>query len=207
MALIPDDPKQRALLLGLGAVALVTLFHLYWYSPRKETADGLAEHLEQLEDRNRRARIVASRGGPELEERLAAYERHLFQLEQLIPEREEVPALLNSMALEARNTEVDLALMRPEPSEQGEFYSKQIYEIGVVGDYHNVGRFLASIASLPRIVSPVDLELLPFTRAREVVEGEAPVEARFRIQTYIVPDDLPEQGDMDVAGGSTGGGD
>ncbi len=200
MALIPSEPRKRnTLLVALGCAAAVYFFHTFWYASRKEGIDGLEARLEQLQGQNRRARLVAASGVPELQERLGAYERHLGRLEQLIPHREEVPSLLNSMALQARHTDVDLALMRPEPPEVGEFYTRQIYEIGVVGDYHNVGRFLAAIASLPRIVTPVDLELVPFEGARQMLEAEAPVEARFRIQTYVVP----EPGDQSATGEGT----
>jgi type IV pilus assembly protein PilO len=196
MAIIPEDPKKRNTLLAvIGSLALVYLFHSFVYGPKKEEAGELEARLEQLQDRNRRARTLAVGGTPELEERLATYERHLVQLEQLIPQREEVPALLASMATEARRTNVDLALMRPdlasmqtEPADSTVIYSKQVYELGVVGEYHDIGRFLAAIASLQRIVTPTNLELTPYQGVEEMTEAEAPVEARFRIQTYIVPE-------------------
>lgn len=145
--------------------------------------------LEQLEDQNRSAQILATRGGEQLQERLALYERHVARMEQLIPRREEVPRLLNDMSAESRRTGVDIALLRPQPSTTGEFYTQQSYEMEVVGEYHNVGRFLSSVASLSRIITPVDLELSEFTGDATVIEAESPVLARFRIRTYIVPED------------------
>ncbi len=199
MALIPDDPRQRNALLGIIiALAAVYLFWDYWYNPQVEEIDALEARLEQVEEQNRQAQVIAARGGEELEERLAVYERHIERLEELIPESEEVPALLNSMALEARNAGVELGSMRPEPADEGEFYTMQSYEIGVIGDYHDVGRFLTAVASLPRIVTPVDVEITPYT-GPDVTDAAFPVQARFRIQTYVVPGDgdlppeLPEE--------------
>ena len=190
MALIPDDPKQRtALVLGILAVALFYAFWAYWYSPQKAIADELAAQYEQLDAENLRAEIISARGGAELEERLAQYERHVGQLERLIPQEEEFVALLNDVTAESRRNGVEIATMRPEPEEVGLFYTKMSYELEVIGDYHNLGRFLGTIASLPRIITPVDLELMNFQGDETVLspEYEAPLTASLRIQTYLLP--------------------
>lgn len=194
MALLPDDPKRRNAVLGAG-LALVALyfFHSYYYTPKAEDADALTARLEQLENQNRRAQIIATRGGAELEQRLALYEAHITQLEELIPQDEEVAALLEAMSLQGRRTGVEITLMRPEPMEVGDHYDRWSYELGVQGSYHAVGTFLASIASLERIIASVEMELGPAqvatANADEDVEGM--VDARFRIQTYVVSDREP----------------
>lgn len=189
MALLPEDPKRRNMVLGAG-IALVALyfFHSYYYAPRAEEAEGLEARLEQLENQNRRAQIIATRGGAELEQRLALYEGHIIQLEKLIPQDEEVAALLEAMSLQGRRTGVDITLMRPEPMEVGDHYDRWSYELGVQGTYHSVGTFLASIASLERIVASVDMEMGAAPVASDGTAVEGRVNARFRIQTYVVSD-------------------
>jgi type IV pilus assembly protein PilO len=193
MALIPDDPRQRtALVAVILAAGLFYLFWSYWYTPAKTELEQLTSRLEQLEANNRRAQLAAARGGAELEARLAVYERHVDQLEQLIPQSEEVPALLNAISAEARRANLnrgDIATMRPEPDEAGAFYTKHSYVIEVIGDYHDIGRFLTAVASLTRIITPVDVEIVPFQGDRSMLdpELEAPLTARLRIQTFILP--------------------
>ncbi len=197
MALVPDDPKQRnALIIGIVALAGMYFFWSYWYSPNKTEVDEMTARLEQLDSENRRAQIIATRGGTELQDRLAEFERHVVQLEALIPQSEEVATLLNDVESVAQQTGVQSAALRPEADEVGAFYTKQSYEMEVIGDYHDLGAFLATIASLPRIITPVNLEITPLQGNTAAYDMEYPLTARFQIQTYIVP-----------AGAGGGGGD
>jgi type IV pilus assembly protein PilO len=127
------------------------------------------------------------------------------KLEGLIPQAEEVAAVLNQISAAARQTGVSDPEMRPEPDEVGAFYTKESYEIEVVGDYHNIGRFLTRIASLPRIITPVDLELTPYQGDVNLIDPdiENPLTARLRIQTYILP---PNAGLPAAEGVGRGGG-
>lgn len=204
MAIIPDDPKQRnALLVGVVLLAALYFFHSYWYSGRAEEVDQMAEHLEQLQDRNRQAQIIAARGGRQLEERMQLYERHVDRLEQLIPAQEEVAALIDNVSRQAVNQRVDLSSLRPASSQAGQFYTRRTFDLTVLGEYHDVARFLTAIASLPRIITPRNLDLTRFGDPRGVSEYQSPVEATFQVETYV----LPPQGSAGPAGagGQTGG--
>lgn len=189
MALIPKEPKQqKALVAGLAAIALFYAFYSFWYGDQKAEVTAMQEHVETLESKNRAAQITAARGGGQIEERLAAYERHVMVLEALIPASDEVPGLLRDITSEARRLiGSDPAQFRPEPDEPGEFYTKKAYQMQAIGEFHDIARFLASIASLPRIITPVDLTLTTYANQQGVTELENPVVADFRIETYVLP--------------------
>lgn len=187
MGLLPQEQsKQIALLIAILAIGAGYAFYTYWYSPRVDDVESLQSRLTLIETLNRQAQVVAARRGPDLEERLAVYERHVDRLEELIPDREEVPALMNSLTMEAQRTDVDLTGLNPEVPEPGDLYTLQSYDVSVVGEFHNVGRFLTAVASLPRIVTPVDLDLEPFAGDATRLEMSAPIEAHFRVQTYVL---------------------
>ncbi len=115
------------------------------------------------------------------------YERHIAQLEQLIPASAEVPALMDQISTVEREVGITVANMRPEPEEPGEFYNRQTFEMAVYGDFHDVGRFLTRIASLPRILTPIDVAVEQFSDPR--ASGfDAPVVVNFRFQTYVIPE-------------------
>lgn len=194
MGLLPQEQsKQIALLVAILALGAGYVFYNYWYSPRVEDVEGLQSRLTQLETLNRQAQVVAARRGPDLDERLAVYERHVDRLEQLIPDREEVPGLMNSLTMEAQRAGVELTGLSPELPEPGDLYTLQTYDVSVVGDFHNVGRFLTAVASLPRIVTPVDLDLQRFSGDATRLQMTAPVEAQFRVETYILSRNDPSR--------------
>lgn len=189
MALIPNDSQQQKAL-GAIAVSLVVLYLAYsfWYSDAMDLVESDEARVDMLVSQNRQAQSLAISAGRGLEERMALYERHVAELEQLIPGSEEVAAVVDQMSEVARNVGVNVTDIRPEPAVPGPFYAQQIYQIRVVGEYHDVGRFLTGIASLPRIITPSDVQLEPFSDPTGSLGFDSPVEVNFRIQTYLAPE-------------------
>lgn len=183
---LPQDPaKQRKLLIGMAPLLLVGLYYYFLHGDYVAEADTMQTRLEALQAQNAAAQIQARQGGPELANRLALYEEHMTRLEQLIPSKEEVPELLHELTLRAQETNVDIALLRPDAEQPGAHYNKQIYEMSVIGTYHDVGAFLTAVGSLPRIITPVDLQVK--TRGQTNRTGQILLEVGFRIETYILP--------------------
>ncbi len=190
---IPDDPKQQKAL-GAIAVSLVVLYfaNSLWYSGEIESVAAEEGRVENLEAQNRTAQALAISAGRGLEERMALFERHVAELEQLIPGSEEVAAVVDQMSQVARDVGVSVTMLRPEAPVAGPFYTAQAYQIRVLGEYHDVGRFLSGIASLPRIITPSDVQLQPFNDPSGSLGFDSPVEVNFRIQTYLAPDRIEE---------------
>lgn len=185
----PTDPTQRNLMLvGILLLAGIIPFQMYYLTPRNETNDVVRERIEALDIQNRQAGVILARGGADLEERMALYERHVARLEELIPAQEEVPVLLDDIQNRARLVDVDVQALDPEPSEAAGPYNRTGYQMTVVGEYHSVGRFLTEIASLSRIVTPVQLDLALYSNAQTHPDMDYPVQASFRIETYVLPD-------------------
>jgi Tfp pilus assembly protein PilO len=196
MALLPTDPQnQKKLIIGLLPLLAFFVYQQLFHGKQVAQADSLEQHLEVLNTTNNAAKVLAAQGGPELERRLAIYEQHMRQLEELIPNREEVPELLYSMSLRMQAAGVEMSKMHPEADDPGPFYTRQIYELGVKGTYHNVGAFLTEVGLLPRIVTPTDLKLTKATGDPVDRSGDPILEANFRIVTYVIPDPAPVSAD------------
>lgn len=185
----PSDPTQRNWMLG-GIVALVAIYPFLTYvvAPRVEENSVVQERLETLNLQNQQAQVILARGGGDLQERMQLYERHVQRLEELIPAREEVAELLNDIQALARRAGVDVQGLDPEPVEIVGPYNTRDFQMTVVGEYHSVARFMTEIASLSRIVTPVQADLQIFGAPATRPNMESPVQASFRIETYVLPD-------------------
>jgi type IV pilus assembly protein PilO len=195
MALSPLDPQQRKQLLFGGVLVALLAFGFYdrVYAPRNARAAELSERLERLENVNRRSRAITAGSQGEVDQQLALYRQQLELAEGLIPSVEELPELLDAISAEAQRTGVELTLIQPVGATQERYYTRRVYDLAVVGEYHAIGEFLTRVGSLPRIVTPTDLSLTP---REEPAAPNAPpsgarartlLEARFSIETYVIP--------------------
>ena len=187
MSLLPDDPVRRgALLCAFLAVSGLYFVHNHVFARMAERSESRRLRLERVEESNRGAMRIAELGDGELEERLTLYRGHIVRLEALIPADEEVAALLDAISDEERRAGVEMTMMRPEPVEPGDYYDRLSYQLTVRGGYHAVGSFMASIASLDRIVAPGDLVVTPVdSPPGDAGQAIGLIHASFRIRTYV----------------------
>lgn len=188
MALLPQDPKkQKLILLGILPLAAAFGYYHFLHTPRASEAEVLEARVEKLAAQNDAMRAIVARFGADLPRRLAIYQEHVRHLEQLIPHREDVPRLIYQITERAMDSNVELAVIRPGTEQAGEFYTRQTFELQVVGEYHNIAEYLTAIGSLSRIVRPHELKLTVET-PRPDGESSPKLRASFRIEVYVMPD-------------------
>jgi type IV pilus assembly protein PilO len=182
-----DPQKRNKILIGLLLFGgLMYLGYDYVYRPRAESVAALETRLETLELQNRTARaLTAQNGTDEVERRVGLHREQLRRVEGLIPSSEELPDLLDAISAEARRAGVELARIQPMGATAEQFYTRRTYEIGVYGTYHQIGEFLSQVGSLPRIITPINLNLA--VRGEQTTTGNPQLEARFSIETYVLP--------------------
>lgn len=180
-----DPQVQKKALVVLLPLALAVAYQQFYYGDRVAEIERQEMRLEALNRQNNVMRAAVARYGEDLERRLAIFREHLAQLEQLIPNREDVPHLINQIADVAGGTGVELTVLRPGGETAGDHYNRQTYELEVTGDYHSVAEYLTTIGSMPRIVRSANVTLTRGTG--ETARGSAQLRARFRIDTYVMP--------------------
>lgn len=134
----------------------------------------------------------------DLKKKIEANRGNLAVLRQLVPERNEVPNLLDDMSTRAKIRGVNLAEVVPQPVTPGPSpFDTYAYKVSVVGRYDQIGEFLSDIASLRRIIVPYDVVLVPAQQAQATALGDpskAMLEAKFQIRTYVKGQAVPEGG-------------
>jgi type IV pilus assembly protein PilO len=132
---------------------------------------------------------LASGSVEDLRRRLEGYRASLDLLRRLVPEQNEVPNLLDAITTRAKIRGVEVGVFSPGAVTPGpEPFTTQRWDLVVYGHYDQVGEFLADIASLPRIVVPVDLKVkaAPVATARTYSDTTGSLlQAGFSVLTYV----------------------
>jgi len=190
MALLPQDPRQQSsLLIIVVAICVGWLFYQFLYLPRSATLTVEEARLTALDDQNR---LAEARIGnlQQLRDDLRFAERQFAALQRLVPSRSEVPAIYESIARATQS--LNLQLIRVAPAvpvaDSGAYFLRQNWEMQVQGEYHFVGRLLAQVASLDRIVRPQVEEIRP---TDETPSGRQLVQATLDLETYVLPPGTP----------------
>jgi Tfp pilus assembly protein PilO len=125
----------------------------------------------------------------DLRRRLEGYRTSLDLLRRLVPEQNEVPNLLDAITTRARMRGVEVNTFSPGPVTPGpEPFTTQRWDLVVFGHYDQLGEFLSDVASLPRIVVPIDLKVTIAPTAMANTYGDSTgslLRAGFSVLTYV----------------------
>lgn len=196
MALMPDRHEDQLKLLGVLVLAgLVAMYWLYMYRPRSEELVIREERLSQLEFQNRRFGIRVG-NLEEVRGELERYRAALDRLRGLVPTRSEIPVLYDAVARTSRTADVELVSVVPQQTatDSSSHYRVQRWSMRVEGGYHAVGRFLAGVAALDRLVRP---EVMTVTPVESGGPGAVRVGADLELEAYVLPDGGSAAGDRE----------
>ena len=125
----------------------------------------------------------------DVRKRLETYRSSLVLLRRLVPERNEVPNLLDDISSRSKIRGVTLSQVVPQPPEPGPApFDTYKYNMSVIGNYDQIGAFLADVASLQRIIVPYDLSIAAANSSAAKVLGDSTevlLEAKFQVRTYV----------------------
>jgi Tfp pilus assembly protein PilO len=190
MALLPTDQKGQVMAL-LAVLALAGVYAVWTYvvSPDRAKVTAVQTETDSLQRIVDAAKADLAQGTVEdLRRNVAAYAASLELARRLVPERNEVPALIDDISTRSKIREVTLGTMQPLAPEPGSPFDTHRMRLEVFGHYDGIGEFLSDIASLERIMVPVDLQLKPASQASQRLLGDtlgSLLVANFTIKTYV----------------------
>ena len=156
----------------------------------KERIVAVRDTIGRLEAATDSAKKELARGSvADVRKRLESYRSNLMLLRRLVPERNEVPNLLDDISTRSKIRGVTLSQVVPQPVEPGPApFDTYTYNMSVIGKYDQIGQFMADVASLQRIIVPYNLSVAAANAASAKALGDstgALLEARFQIRTYV----------------------
>jgi Tfp pilus assembly protein PilO len=198
MALSDNQKTVPMLLILLAALAgyigysgaLLDTLGGHGLQAQSEQVQAMRDTIGTLEAQTDSAKRELARGTmDDLRRRLDQYRASLVLLRQLVPERSEVPNLLDDISTRAKMRGVNLAQVVPQPEEAGPApFNTDRYQMQVIGHYDQIGQFLADVASLKRVIVASDVAVNPAQDAAAKALGDttgAMLEAKFQIRTYV----------------------
>lgn len=196
---LPTDRLGQTMLLviivGLGGG------YLYWnylYGPKQTEIGVQTDSLAALETRIDAVRRELRTGTAEdVQRRLDVYRGSLDLLQRLVPERNEVPQLLDDLSNRAKIRAVNIVDYQPQIAQfflsvdstaTPSPFETYMYRFEVVGRYDAIGKFLTDVASLQRVFVPEQVSLTgaadQYQRAYDDTTG-ALINATFMLRTYV----------------------
>jgi type IV pilus assembly protein PilO len=189
MAILPQNPRdQKLLVLAVLAIGLAGVYQQLVWTPKHQELVTLSMRLDTLDSLNHVAKLEVAKGNSaKMKAEAEAYGRELEVLRRLVPTENEVPALLESISSAARRSGLEISEVQPDGVVNGDQFDTYRYKLGVTGPYHQIAEFLTGVASLPRIVAPINVALTPTTRTGELrpKKYEQFLDAKFQVQTYV----------------------
>lgn len=84
-----------------------------------------------------------------------------------LPEKTEVPALVEDISQQGLTVGLEFKAIKLLPEQTVHFYVELPIELSVVGNYHQLAEFVSKLASLPRIVTLHDFSITPLDTIKD----------------------------------------
>lgn len=104
-------------------------------------------------------------------EQLAEIEANLGEMVKQMPTKAEVASLLIDISQTGLANGLEFRLFQPGEEIHKEFYTELPISIEVVGKYLQLGAFVSGLASLPRVVTVHDVNILPIEEGRLLMKA------------------------------------
>lgn len=131
-----------------------------------------------------------ARGSVEdLKKKTESYRETLESLRQLVPDKKEVPGLIDAISTRAKIRGAFVATITPQPIEAGPApFDTHRYAMSVIGHYDQIGEFLTDVAGLRRIIVPVNVSMVAAQAGAARALGDTSksmLEAKFVVKTFV----------------------
>jgi len=187
---IPTD--QRGQILALLILVALAGGYFFWakkHTPDVEKINAANQEADSLEKIVAAAKADLASGSIEdLRRRVEEYQGSLELMRRLVPERNEVPTLIDDITTKAKVRGVNLGKFQPLAPEPGSPFDTYRYRLEVYGHYDQIGEYLADIASLPRIVVPQEVQLTAASPQAQKLLADtlgSLLLAEFSIRTFV----------------------
>lgn len=133
-------------------------FYYLVYMPKSDEINELRDQYESLQGKLFTARKAAA-NLEQLEKDYADAEVKFKLALQLLPDKKEIPNLLESISKSGKDSGLEFKLFQPGGEVSKGFYAEIPVSIQISGGYHHLAMFFDRVARLPRIVNIMNVNI------------------------------------------------
>jgi type IV pilus assembly protein PilO len=177
--LLDKPPRQKALVLALGSFLLwalgwVTVVGARWDSLAALRAEA-REDEQRLEDLEKKAANLEK-----VREQVQQLDREISAALARLPDRKEIPDLLNTVSEMASESGLRITKFRQLDEQLQDYYAEVPVELSMVGSFHQMAAFFDRVPRLNRLINVTGISL----RRPSVVASGIQVEASCLATTF-----------------------
>ena len=187
----PQDPGMwpTAPRIVVAVLLLVlTVAGFWWFDWQDQVKTLAAREAEEVQLRE--SWVTKKRQAVNLEEhrrQLAEIDRQFGALLKQLPNRAEMDSLLSDINQAGLGRGLQFELFKPGTDVIKEFYAEMPIDVRVTGVYHDLGEFVADLASMPRMVTLNDVGI------EADKDGRLKLQAKAVTYRYLDEEELAQQ--------------
>lgn len=151
--------RMHRILICVGAFLILSVGFFYLiYMPKSSRVNKLKSNYDTLETKLLRAR-AAAKNLNKFQEKYKEAEIKFRLVLRLLPDKKEIPSLLESISKSGKDSGLEFILFQPTKEVSRDFYAEIPVNIQVNGGYHNLAMFFDRVARLSRIVNISNIKI------------------------------------------------
>lgn len=178
--------KQRMMIYFGSITILIGVFVYFSFLPKHKTINKLNQNYDKVEQQLATAKINSMQLG-KFRNNMKKAEKDYRLVMKALPEKQEIPALLESVSEAGQVVGLEFLLFQPKAEIKKDFYAEIPVSIQVAGNYHNVGLFFDRVSNLPRIVNIQEIKMIPLKGGDKLITSCTAVTYKF------IDEALPEK--------------
>ena len=167
----------------LASALLPGSFYYFWAEPTQAEMAIREQKLAALKKDIHKGQTTA-RQLPEFRRQVAELETRLDSLRSVLPEQKDVGDLLRRIQTLATQANLQIKSFKPSPTVTKQMHAEWPISLELDGTYHNVGRFLDSVAKFSRIINVGQLTI----KSKDKPTPDSTISAECVATTFVLLD-------------------
>lgn len=186
------DSKTQKIAMAVLAFFIVVYF---WYGRVYSTYDNeIDQKVQEYEaiTTNLRNVEMKAKSLDALKVEYAGMIERYHEIEALLPEVKQIPSFLVQLHTASSLTGTRIKKLHPNNISSDQFYNVASFQVEMVGQYHDFGKFMSYVANFPFITNVSDVSITTIDGAGKrgasdkLDENRETIKALFTLSTYFV---------------------